>query len=441
MKKSVELKQQRSALIDKQGGLLETRKKENREFTEEESKEFNALDEQIAAKDSEIEQAEKEEKAAQRAASNAAGKEDRGESLKPINREGGEAKEKRELSQRASVTKAIRSAMSGKELDGAEKEMNDLAIEESRNAKVDIPENSKVNIPMSFLRASAQTVSEDSGDYGGALVHNNAPRVQMPFSPAGVMDQLGATRWRGLSGGDIPLPVLSEYDFAWLAETAAITPQKKEIDGPTLSPHRLGAAVGISNRLLIQSSVDIEAMIRQQLLRGYERAIDSAAINGSGVSNQPLGILNNTDVPTGASVDADVPSKALVAELVSLVETANATQQSLAFLGAPGLKYLFETTLLDAGSGRFLMEKMGELLGYKFVASTLVPLLSSNYPLIYGDWSQMFIGEWGSLSVLSDPYSGSLSNEVRLVVNGHADVAIAQPTAFAVNKFFNATDA
>ena len=285
-----------------------------------------------------------------------------------------------------------------------------------------------------------------------------------------------------------------------MAETAAITPQKKEISGPSLSPNRLGAAVEISNSLLIQSSVDVESMIRGLIIQGYQRAIDAAAINGSGSSNQPEGILNNSSVPTGASTDADEPSKLLITELVSKLEAANSTTNNLAFLGAPGLKHLIENTKLDTGSGRFLMEKMNELFGYKFVTSTLVPALSGNFPLIFGDWSKMFlgapglkhlientkldtgsgrflmekmnelfgykfvtstlvpalsgnfplifgdwskmfIGEWGSLSVLSDPYSGALSNSVRLVLNGHADVAIAQPNAFAVNKYFNATDA
>ena len=438
MKKSDQLKQERASKLEEINALIQTRKSEKRDFSEEETTKFDTLEGEIEALDGKIERELKIEATEKRAAEMG-----EGESQKPKTeaREGGEEKEKRALSQRASVTKAIRMATRGKALDGAEKEMNDLAIEESRSAGVDIPDNSMVNIPMSFLRASAQTVSEDSGNYGGELVQNYAPRVQMPFSPAGVMDRLGATRWTGLTGGDIPLPVMQDYDFAWLAETAAITVQKKTITGPTLSPNRLGAAVEISNRLLIQSSVDVEANIRQLLARGYERAIDAAAINGSGSSNQPEGILNNSSVPTGASSDADIPTKALVAELVSLVETANATEEKLGFLGAPGLKYLLEITKLDAGSGRFLMEKMNELLGYKFVSSTLVPTLSGNFPLIYGDWSKLFIGEWGSLSVLSDPYSGALSNTVRLVLNGHADVAIAQPGAFAVNKYFNATDA
>ncbi|WP_271856080.1 phage major capsid protein [Patiriisocius marinus] len=438
MKRSDELKQKRASAIEAQNKISTTATAEKRDaLNADETIEFNKLDDEINGLTADIEQEERQERAAVRNAAMAGAA---AASVIPSN-DGGEAKEKGVLAQRASVTKAIRSAMSNTPLTGAEKEMNELAIEESRAAGVNIPDNAKVNIPMSFLRATAQTVSEDSGTYGGALVQNQAPRVQMPFSPAGLMEQLGATRWTGLSGGDIPLPVLKDYDFAWLAETAAITPQKKEIAGPTLSPKRLGAAVEISNRLLLQSSVDVEAMIRGRLIAGYDRAIDTAAINGSGTSNQPLGLLNNTGVSTGVSTDADVPTKALVAELVSLVETANATSQNLSFLGAPALKYLLEITKLDTGSGRFLMEKMNELLGYNFVSSTLVPTLSGNQPLIYGDWSQMFIGEWGALSVLSDPYSGALSNSVRLVLNGHADVQIAQPTAFAVNKFFNATDA
>ncbi|MAM27433.1 MAG: phage major capsid protein [Flavobacteriaceae bacterium] len=438
MKKSDQLKQERASKLEELDNLITTRKNEKRDFTSEEETRFDSLEEEIGNLDTQIKREEKVEAAEKRAAEQAAEIHNPAPEFKT---EGGESKEKRALSQRASVTKAIRSAMSGRELTGAEKEMNELAIEESRAAGVPIPDNSKVNIPMSFLRASAQTVSEDSGDYGGALVQDNAPRVQMPLTPAGLLDQLGVTRLRNLSGGDVPLPVMSDYDFAWLAETAAITPQKKEISGPSLSPNRLGAAVEISNRLLIQSSVDVESMIRGLIIQGYQRAIDAAAINGSGSSNQPEGILNNSSVPTGASTDADVPSKLLITELVSKLEAANSTTNNLAFLGAPGLKHLIENTKLDAGSGRFLMEKMNELFGYKFVTSTLVPALSGNFPLIFGDWSKMFIGEWGSLSVLSDPYSGALSNSVRLVLNGHADVAIAQPNAFAVNKYFNATDA
>ena len=435
MKRSDVLKQERASKIEEQGALLETRKNEKRDaFTEAETSKFNTLDEEIRSLDGKIEQAEREEAAEARAAQMVS------RSAAGAGSDSGEAKEKKQIQKRASVLKAIRNATAGRALEGAEAEMNEIAKEENRAAGVETPDNAKVSIPMSFLRATAQTVSEDSGSYGGKLVVDQAPRVQMGFSPASVLEDLGATVWTGLQGGDIPLPVLNDYTFSWLTETGAITPQKKEIDGPSLNPKRLGAAVELSNRLLIQSSVDVEALVRQKILAGYNAAINEAAING-GATNEPKGILNITGIPTGTGTAAQVPTKKLVAELVKLVREANATGARLGFLGSPEMNYLLETTPIDAGSGLFLKDKLNELLGYKFTASTHVPQLNDgvtdNEVLIFGDWSQMFVGQWGSISILTDPYSASLNNSVRLVLNGHADVQVAQKGAFAFNKFFN----
>lgn len=435
MKKSDQLKQERAARLQELETLVGSRKNETtgetRSFTAEEATKFDALELRVGELDTEIAREERAEEMQKRAAQNAAAS---GAGKAPD----GEAKEKGKISARASIFKAIRSA--GK-LEGAEKEMNEIAIEEARAAKVDIPENTQFSIPMSFVRATAQTVSEDSGSYGGALVVDQAPRVQMGFSPASVVELLGATRWSGLSGGNIPLPVANDYAFAWLAETGTITAQKNTIAGPTLDPKRLGAAVLLSNRLLMQSSVSAEATVRAKIFSGYNNAINVAAINGSGATNNPEGILNNASIGAGSSVDADVPTKALVAELVKLVLEADSTMDSLAFLGSPAMKYLLETTLLDSGSGKYLMEKMNELLGYKFVPSTHVPQLTGNEVLIFGNWSELFIGEWGPLSIVNDPYTSAKANSVELVLNGHADIAIAQPGAFAANTYFNAVGA
>lgn len=440
MKRSDVLKQKRASKIEEQGALLETRKAEKREkFTEEETTKFNTLDEEIRSLDAEIKQAETEEAAEKRAAEQAGA----GESQKG-KKDGGEEAEKRSIYQRVSIAKALRTATSGIPLTGAEAEMNAIAVEENRTAGVETPDNAKVSIPMSFLRATAQTVSEDAGAYGGALVVDQAPRVQMGFSPASILEKLGATIWTGLTGGAIPLPVINDTSFEWLTETGAITPQKQEIEGPTLSPKRLAGAVELSNRLLLQSSINVENTIRQKLLAGLNNALASVAVNGGG-SNQPTGVLANVNVGQGTGTAAQVPTKALVSELIKLVEEANSTGKSLAFLGSPAMKYLLGITSLDSGSGRFLMEKSDELIGSRFFSSTHVPQLNDgvddNEVLIYGDWSELFVGQWGSISILTDPYSKSLNNSVRLVLNSHADVAIAQPGAFAVNKFFNAVPA
>ena len=435
MKTSDELKQKRSSKETEMNTLISTRNTEKRAFSDVEATRFDALEQEMNTLDYQVARELKVEAQEVRAAAaiNA--------NVPAADFGGGEAKEKNELRSRVSLTKAIRNASSGRALDGAEKEMNELALEENKRAGVGTPENAKLSIPMSFLRAKTHTVTEDLGEYGGQLVHDNAPRVQLPFESMGILDKLGVTRLSGLSGGDVPLPVMGEYDFAWLGETEELTFQKSKATGPKLSANRLASGVKISNRLLIQESVGVDNIIRGLILNGYDRALTTALINGSGAANQPEGILNNASIQTAASAAAVVPTKALVAELISLIELANADGSTLKFLGSPMMKYLAEITKVDAGSGRFLMEKMNELLGYEFVSSNLVPELAGNSPLIFGDFSKAFVGEWGSMSVLSDPYTAAGANSVRLILNAHADVAIAQPEAFAVNKFFNAVGA
>ncbi len=430
MKTLVELQQERAQKIKAQSDLLaEVRTSEKKEFSDEQQTRFDGLTTEIESLDGKIEQARKIEAAEKRQAALS------GAPVSSETSNKGEEKEERTIKAKASVSRAIRMATRGQELDGAEKEMNELALKESRAAGVTVNDDALLHIPMSMLRADAQTVSEDGGLYGGQLVHDNAPRVQMPFAAKTFLERLGATRWTGLTDGDVPLPVGNEYDFSWLAETAEVPLQKSKFEGPTLSPKRLAAAVQISNRLLLQSSVNVEGTIRQLLFAGYERAINFAAINGPGTINNPTGLLNTVGVQQSSTTVGAAPTRAMVVELQSLIEVANSSENSLGYLMHPTLKALLQNTKVDAGSGLFLMDGNRGLMGYNAVTSTLVPELTGNKVLIFGDWSQLFIGEWGSMSVLSNPYSAARKNSLELVVNGHVDVAIAQPNAFAVNKF------
>ena len=50
--------------------------------------------------------------------------------------------------------------------------------------------------------------------------------------------------------------------------------------------------------LLLQSSIDVEAMIRDDIAKVIATKLDNAAIYGSGSSNEPLGIKDTTGVGT-----------------------------------------------------------------------------------------------------------------------------------------------
>lgn len=439
MKKSVQLKQQRAQKIDAQKAILDAAKAENRSVADLNQTESDAFDaaqreiDELATKITRAEQAEANELLI--ASRNVA----------PVTTDvnDGEGDEKAKVYGRASILKALRDAnpANGGKLEGAEKELHEIGAQENRAANVETPKNS-IAIPLSYLnRATQQTVTQNGGTYGGALVQNQAPRMVEPLRPRLAFEDLGATFLTGLSGGNIPMVVGNDFAMAFLAEGAAITPAKKEYAGPTLAPKRAGGAVDISNQLIMQSSVDVEGQVIAGLRNGFAQLLHGACINGAG-GVAPTGLLSYTGVNAAADVAAAAATWAKIVELQALIEEDNATDNSLGWLMHPKLKAALKQIKKDAGSGRFLLEA-DVLDGLRFISTSLVPVLDAAgtdvYPLIYGDFSQMTIGQWGSLNVTINPYSADLSDSVRLVLNTHADMQIANPKAFAKNAFL--TDA
>jgi len=92
-----------------------------------------------------------------------------------------------------------------------------------------------------------------------------------------VLDRLGITWLRGLSGN----VVIPSQDGAatcyWVDEAGAPTGSQQSIDQVPLTPKTIGAYTDYSRRLLLQSSLDVEAFVRADL----------AAIVGLGIQQAP----------------------------------------------------------------------------------------------------------------------------------------------------------
>ena len=60
----------------------------------------------------------------------------------------------------------------------------------------------------------------------------------------------------------------------------------------TMSPKTVGAFTKFSHLMRLKSTPEIEQVIRSGFVSIIANAIDEAALNGSGSSSQPTGILN-----------------------------------------------------------------------------------------------------------------------------------------------------
>lgn len=245
-----------------------------------------------------------------------------------------------------------------------------------------------------------------------------------------VVASLGARILTGLSGNvDIPKQTAGQSG-SWLAEGGAPTAADQTFGTLALSPKTVAADTNIGMQAIIQSNPSIEALVMADLMAAINLSVDLAAIDGTGSSNQPTGILNTSGI---GSVDMSVAggnlSWANVVELETDVAAANADLASMAYLTNATVVGTLKTTKKDAGSGIFLLEN-GQLNGYNVARSNQVPAAT----IIFGAFSQLILAFWGAFDLMVDPYTLSANRKVALRATQLCDIGVRYAGAFSASE-------
>ena len=243
--------------------------------------------------------------------------------------------------------------------------------------------------------------------------------------------QAGARMLGGLSG-DVKIPKkLTSATAAWIAtEGGAATESDMTLGQVTLAPKTLGAFTDITRQLMIQSSLDVEALVRDDLATSIALAIDKAGLEGTGASGQPTGILNTSGVNSVTAFAAANPTFAEVVTLETAVAEDNALMGSLAYILPAAMHGALKTTEKASGTAQFVIEPGGTLNGYRGIVSNQ----ASAGNLYYGNFSDMMVGMFGGIDIVVDPYTNSTSGTVRVVALQSVDVAVRHAVSFAIGS-------
>ena len=211
-----------------------------------------------------------------------------------------------------------------------------------------------------------------------------------------------------------------------------------------MSPKSVANRTQISRRMLLQSSIAIEAFVQRDLATGLALEIDRAAINGNtgttATANEPQGILNvsgigNVDTGTnGASLTYDD-----VVDLRTQVAQDNALTGSLRWLTNAQVCGSMLKTRIDTGSGEHILNAANPevLLGYPLLESNQVPndlaqgTGTSLSALIFGNFSDLLIGQWSGVDLMVNPYTADNAGAVIVTAFMDVDVAVRHPESFA----------
>ena len=228
----------------------------------------------------------------------------------------------------------------------------------------------------------------------------------------------------------------------WVAEGGAPTESQQTIDQVAMTPKTLGAFTEYTRKLLLQSSIDVEAFVRADLATVLALEIDRAAINGSGASNQPTGILNTTGI--GAVVggaNGAAPTWDHIVDLESEVAIDNADVGNLRYLTNAVVRGKAKKTFIDAGSGERLWDSRAgntPLNGYEAIITNQVPSdldkgtsVGVCSAIIFGNFADLIIGMWGGLDIQVNPYALDTSGGVRVTALQDVDITVRHPESFA----------
>mgnify|MGYP001156474712 FL=1 len=263
-----------------------------------------------------------------------------------------------------------------------------------------------------------------------------------------LLRRLGAQVLGGLVG-DIAIPKQTGGATAyWVGENANVTESQQTFGQVALSPRTVGTYTDISRKLLIQSSLDVEAFVRNDLATVLALAIDYAGINGLGQdSSQPLGILQTSGIGAVAiGTDGGAPTWSHIVDLETEVSIDNADVGNLAYLTNAKVRGKLKKTFTNTTYGEIPVwgkgeePGFGELNGYRAGVSNQVPSnLTKNAgsnlsAIIFGNFSDYIIGEWGAIDILIDPYTGGAAGTVRVRVLQDVDGACRRAESFAAIK-------
>ena len=328
---------------------------------------------------------------------------------------------------RYSIARAILKQASKDKLDGVELEMHQEAVRESKAAGRVI---SGLGVPSLFTRADLKATVDAAGGY---TVATTLPGFIDTLKNNMATIKAGAVLMSGLVG-DISIPKLSANSTAtWRTEGGLAKQSDPTFTAVTMTPHRLTTFTEFTRQLLLQSSLDIEALVRNNLYYSIANALETAALEGSGTSQVPAGILNaGVNDATHGSTAPTLASFANLVNMEGMVAVDNALAAKMAYICKSSAAAKLKVTPRVASTDSVMIWQNDPLLGGTINGyPAIVTNVFTDDTVIFGNWAELLFGQWGGMDLIVNPYSLDTYATIRVVIAGYYDVAVKHVESFA----------
>ncbi|RTL86450.1 MAG: phage major capsid protein [Hyphomicrobiales bacterium] len=271
-----------------------------------------------------------------------------------------------------------------------------------------------------------------------------APIIDRIFADSAAV-RMGASML-SIDSGEVDYPVTtSAVSAAWAAsETGAVggptayaTTQK-----PLKPTNTLGVQMKLTRVTLKQGGDAIEQAVRRDMNGAIGVALDKAVFLGAGASGEPAGVLVGSYGITSTAVNAAASWAAFrTAVKTFMIANAATSPADVRLLIRPEVWDTMDNTLITntAVSEWDRLIKNIPLSNIAASSNALAapaggPPVSSKALLTttIGGVPPIFVGAWGAIDVIRDPYSDAASGGLRLTALATMDVTVSRPVQLQI---------
>ena len=261
-----------------------------------------------------------------------------------------------------------------------------------------------------------------------------------PKTTRGIFDRLFPTSVASRLGvnsvsipfGSVEYPVATQGAVAgWAATEGGNVPNATafQTTETTLSPdHTLGAHMRITRKAAKQSGPGLEQAIRRDMSAAIGTELDRAILVGDGADGEPTGLVG---LASGTGEwGATWPT--VRTEIIAFM-TANAISDpsSVRMAITPAMWAALDDAIFDDGSGQTEWTRLTSGMGSP-ILSTQLSADTALLAVTAGGLSPAYLGMWGGVDLIRDPYSDAQSGGLRLT--GLLTVDLKVPRAAQLRK-------
>lgn len=212
-----------------------------------------------------------------------------------------------------------------------------------------------------------------TGNGGNLIVETYASEFLDLLWNNTILDKVGV-RFMPTSTGNLTIPkILSGVAAGYVNEGGTIETSSITFGKIRLSVKKLMALVPISNDLLRYTSVNVDAILRDQLLKQLAQVADYAVLYGKGGDYEPRGIANTEKLLTESGAQTTVATRAMGLDMLKRLGKLNHTLDGLYWLmGWDTYVNLLEEKATDIGYRNVDMQNGNTWLGFPYIVSNNV---------------------------------------------------------------------